>query len=219
MEAKPKILIADSQFLIVESLVHILEDEKKYILCGIADNRYTLIKLLQLNMPDLLITDVNLIDYDSPDDLKSLTKDYKNLSVLILTNQLTQEELRKLLKSGIKNISLKTDDKEDLLVSIEIAVKRKKNFSSQILDMIIELSENKNLSTEMSYLTQSEIEIVKLIANGHSTKDIALKKNISLHTVMTHRKNIFKKLEINNITELIRYAVRKGLTDYLEYNI
>ena len=219
METKPKILIADSQFLIVESLVHLLEDEKKYILCGIADDRYTLIKLLQLNMPDLLITDVNLMDYDSPDDLKSLTKDYKNLSVLILTNQLTQEELRKLLKSGIKNISLKTDDKEDLLVSIELAVKRKRNFSSQILDMIIEFSGNKNLSVEPSCLTQSETEIVKLIANGHSTKDIALKKNISLHTVMTHRKNIFKKLEINNITELIRFAVRNGLTDYLEYNI
>ncbi len=219
MEDKPKIIIADSQFLIVESLVHLLEDEKKYILCGIADSRYTLIKLLQHNLPDLLITDINLIDYDSPDDLKSLTKDYKNLSVLILTNQLTQGELGKLLKSGIKNISLKTDEKEDLLVSIEMAVKRRKKFSDQILDMIIELSENKNSSTEISCLTQSEIEIVKLLADGLSTKDIALKKHISFHTVMTHRKNIFRKLEINNIIELIRFAVRKGLIDYIEYNI
>jgi DNA-binding NarL/FixJ family response regulator len=219
MENKPKILIADSQFLIVESLVHLLEDEKTYILCGVADNRYILIKLLQLNLPDLLITDVNLIDYDSPDDLKSLTKAYKNLSVLILTNQLTQGELGNLLKSGIKNISLKTDEKEDLLLSIEMAVKKRKKFSDQILDMIIELSENKKSPIEMSCLTQSEIEIVKLIADGHSTKDIALKKHISFHTVMTHRKNIFRKLEINNITELIRFAVRKGLIDYIEYNI
>ena len=219
MENKPKILIADSQFLIVESLVHLLEDEKTYILCGVADNRYSLIKLLQLNLPDLLITDVNLIDYDSPDDLKSLTKDYKNLSVLVLTNQLTHGELGKLLKSGIKNISLKTDERKDLLLSIEMAVKKRKKFSDQILDMIIELSENKNMSTEISGLTQSEIEIVKLIADGHSTKDIALKKHISFHTVMTHRKNIFRKLEITNITELIKYAVRKGLIDYIEYNI
>ncbi len=219
METKLKILIADSQFLIVESLERLIKEENKYVLCGIADNKYTLIKLLQLNLPDLLITDINLIDYDSPDDLKSLRKDYKKLSVLILTNQLTLGELGKLLKSGIKNISLKTDEKVDLLLSIEMAVKKRKKFSDQILDMIIELSENKNSSTEMSCLTQSEIEIVKLIADGHSTKDIALKKHISFHTVITHRKNIFRKLEINNITELIRFAVRKGLIDYIEYNI
>lgn len=219
MEDKPKIVIADSQFLIIESLERLIKEENKYVLCGIADNKYTLIKLLQLNLPDLLITDINLIDYDSPDDLKSLIKDFKNLSVLILTNQLTEIELGQLLKSGIKNISLKTDEKEDLLLSIGMAVKKRKKFSDQILDMIIELSENKNSSAEMSCLTQSEIEIVKLIANGHSTKDIALKKHISFHTVMTHRKNIFRKLEINNITELIRFAVRKGLIDYIEYNI
>jgi DNA-binding NarL/FixJ family response regulator len=219
MGDKPKIVIADSQFLIVESLERLIKEENRYILCGKADSRYNLIKLLQLNLPDLLITDINLIDYDSPDDLKSLTKDYKNLSVLILTNQLTHGELGKLLKSGIKNISLKTDERKDLLLSIEMAVKKRKKFSDQILDMIIELSENKNTSTEISGLTQSEIEIVKLIADGHSTKDIALKKHISFHTVMTHRKNIFRKLEINNITELIRFAVRKGLIDYIEYNI
>ena len=219
METKLKILIADSQFLIVESLGRLIKEENRYVLCGIADNRYTLIKLLQHNSPDLLITDVNLMDYDSPDDLKSLIKDYKNLSVLILTNQLTHGELGKLLKTGIKNISLKTDERKDLLLSIEMAVKKRKKFSDQILDMIIELSENKHTSTEMSGLTQSEIEIVKLIADGHSTKDIALKKHISFHTVVTHRKNIFRKLEINNVTELIRFAVRQGLIDYIEYNI
>lgn len=219
MNDKPKIVIADSQFLISESLKHLIESENKYVLCGIVDNRYSLIKLLQLNLPDLLITDINLMDYDSSDDLKSIKKDYKNLSVLILTNQLTHGELGKLLKSGIKNISLKTDERKDLLMSIEMAVKKRKKFSDQILDMIIELSENKNTSTEMSGLTQSEIEIIKLIADGHSTKDIALKKHISFHTVMTHRKNIFRKLEINNVTELIRFAVRQGLINYIEYNI
>lgn len=219
METKLKILIADSQFLIVESLVHLLEDEKKYILCGIADNRYALIKLLQLNPPDLLITDFNLIDYDSPDDLKSLTKDNKNFSVLILTNQLTQGELGKLLKSDFKNISLKTDERKDLLLSIEMAVKKKKYFSDQILDMLLELSEDCNKPAGSSGLTQSETEIVKLIADGYTTKEIAEKKHISVHTVMTHRKNIFRKLEVNSISELTKFAIRNGLTDILDYNI
>jgi DNA-binding NarL/FixJ family response regulator len=219
MEVKPKIAIADSQFLVVESLKHLIETENKYVLCGIADNRYSLIKLLQLNSPDLLITDINLLDYESPDDLKSITEDFKNLSVFILTNQLTHSELEKLLKSGIKNISLKTDGKNDLLSSIEMALNQKNHFSDQILDMILELSENKNTSSESSTLTQSEIDIIKLIADGYTTKEIALKKFISIHTVMTHRKNIFRKLEINNVSELVMFAVRKGLIDYIEYNI
>jgi len=219
MEDKPKIVIADSQFLVIESLIHLIESENKYVLCGIADNRYSLLKLLQLNSPDLLITDINLIDYEGPDDLKSIMEDFKNLSILILTNQVTHSELRKLLKSGIKNISLKTDEKKDLLSSIEMAVLKKKQFSDQILDMILELSGNKNTSAEPSGLTQSEIEIVKLIADGHTTKEIALKKHISFHTVMTHRKNIFRKLEINNVSELIMFAVRKGLIDNIEYYI
>ncbi|MDP3001892.1 MAG: response regulator transcription factor [Bacteroidales bacterium] len=219
MENKPKIVIADSQFLVVESLKRLIEEGNKYVLCGIADNRYSLIKLLQLRSPDLLITDFNHIDFEGPHDFKSIMDDFKKLSILILTNQLTNSELGKLLKSGIKNISLKTDEKKDLLTSIEMAVKKKKQFSDQILDMILELSENKNTSSEPSGLTQSEIEIVKLIADGYTTKEIALKKYISSHTVMTHRKNIFRKLEINNVSELIMFAVRKGLIDYIEYNI
>ena len=70
MEDKPKIVIADSQFLVIESLIHLIEAENKYLLCGIADNRYSLLKLLQQNSTDLLITDINLIDYESLDDLK-----------------------------------------------------------------------------------------------------------------------------------------------------
>lgn len=219
MDDKPKIVIADSQFLVIESLEHLIEEENKYVLCGIADSRYSLLKLLQQNSPDLLITDINLIDYESPDDLKAIMEDFKNLSILVLTNQLTHSELGKLLKSGIKNISLKTDEKKDLLSSIEMAVIKKKQFSDQVLDMILELSENKNTTPEPSSLTQSEIEIVKLIADGHTTKEIAMKKHLSFHTVMTHRKNIFRKLEINNVSELIKFAVRKGLIDYIEYNI
>ncbi len=219
MEDKPKIVIADSQFLIVESLIHLIEEENRYVLCGVAENRESLLELLKHHSPDLLITDINLIDYEGLEDVKSIKEGFKILSVLILTNQITNEELGKLLKCGISNISLKTDEKKDLLSSIEMAVKKKKQFSDQILDMILELSEIKNSTPEPSSLTLSETEIVKLIAAGHTTKEIALKKHISFHTVVTHRKNIFRKLDINNVSELIKFAVRKGLIDYLEYNI
>lgn len=100
-----------------------------------------------------------------------------------------------------------------------MAVKKRKQFSDQVLDMILELSDNHDTTPESSGLTRSEKEIVKLIADGHTTKEIALKKHISFHTVVTHRKNIFRKLEINNVSELIMFAIRKGLIDNIEYYI
>ncbi len=218
-ENKPKIVVADSQFLIVDSLIRLIKSENNYVFCGSADNRLNLIKLLNSDKPDLLITDINLIDYDGIEDLKSILEEYKQLSILILTNQLNTSEVNKLIKSGIKNIALKTDEKQDLLNSIDMAVKKKKHFNDQILDIILEQNENRNATTESFCLTPAEIEIVKLIGNGFTTKEIAEKKHISFHTVMTHRKNIFRKLEINSISELIKFAIRKGLIDFIEYNI
>jgi len=219
LEGKPKIAIADSQFLVVDSLTRLIESEDRYCICGIVDNRKSLLELLKSGTTDLLITDYNLVDYESPEDFKFIMEDFKNLPILILTNQITTGELERLMKSGIRNISLKTDEKKDLLSSIEMAMRHKKHFSEQVLEMIIGINENKGSPSEASNLTYSEIEIIKLIAEGYTTKEIALKRHISTHTVMTHRKNIFRKLEINNVSELIRFGVRKSLIDYTDYII
>ena len=79
--------------------------------------------------------------------------------------------------------------------------------------------ENKYVIEDPKYLTVSEIEIVKLIANGLTTKEIAAKRNISYHTVNTHRKNIFKKVEVSNASELIILAIKAGWIDNIEYYI
>ncbi len=68
-------------------------------------------------------------------------------------------------------------------------------------------------------LTASEIEIVKLIAEGMTTKEIASRKNVSFHTIMTHRKNIFRKARVNNASELVMFAIRAGIIDTIEYQI
>jgi DNA-binding NarL/FixJ family response regulator len=219
MKNKSRIAIADSQFLVIDSLTRLIESEDRYSICGIVDNRKSLLELLKSETTDLLITDYSLIDYESPEDFKSIMENFENLPILILTNQITIGELEKLMKSGIKNISLKTDEKNDLLSSIEMTMRHKKHFSEQILEMIIGINETKSTPPEASNLTYSEKEIIKLIADGYTTKEIALKRHISTHTVMTHRKNIFRKLEINNVSELIRFAVRKSLIDYTDYII
>ena len=120
---------------------------------------------------------------------------------------------------GIKNIIDKNVDKEELFSAMEAALKNKKYYSENILDLLTESELNYNKATEIAHLTPTEIEIVKLIAQGLTAKEIASRKHISFHTVMSHRKNIFKKLSINNSPELIMYAIRTGLIDNIEYYI
>jgi DNA-binding NarL/FixJ family response regulator len=214
-----KIIIADSQFLVVESLKKILSEGQKYAVVDVADNYYELKKKLKVFQPDLLITDFGMIDYDSLSDFKKIILEYPSLSILILSNQISKSEITELTKSGIKNIIYKTADKEEIFTAIEASLKGKKYFSGDILDMLLEINDKKNSTEEPSQLTASEIEIVRMISEGFTTKAMAHRKNISFHTVMTHRKNIFRKLRINNSSELLMYAMKAGLIDNIEYHI
>lgn len=216
--AKIKIIIADTQYLVVNSLASLIRSDDNYSLCGIAESRLALLNLLSLHTPDLLITDIHLIDYDGVDDFPEILQTYNKLSVLILVNQVSLNEITKLAREGVKNIALKTDTREDLLTSIAMAAKKKKHLSDPVLDMILEQEEAGNTNAGTG-LTHSETEIVRMISDGYTTKEIAAKKHISIHTVMTHRKNIFRKLDVSSISELTKYAIRNGLTDITDYSI
>ncbi len=219
MEKIYKVIIADSQFLVVEALKSLIAAETEFLLEGIATTRHELLKLLQPNTCQLLITDFANIDYDGLDDLKNLKIRHPQLSILILTNTISRQEFADLSRLGIKNIIYKTADKDEIFSAIESTLKSKKFYSDEILDLFLDLSDNKSISDDPKTLTPSEIEIVKLIADGLTTKEIANKRNISYHTVNTHRKNIFRKVEVSNASELIMLAIKAGWIDNIEYYI
>jgi len=214
-----KIVIADIQFLVVETLKTILSADERFFIAGIVNSQTELIKVLE-NEPDgLLITDFSLFDYDSIDDLQRIKHKFPNLSVLILTNLISKAEFMELTKIGIKNIIYKTAERDEIFSAVDAAFRGKKYYAEEILDLILELSESKSVAEEPTHLTSSEIEIVRLITGGLTTKEIASQKNISFHTVNTHRKNIFRKLSVTNASELIMMAIRAGWIDNIEYFI
>lgn len=214
-----KILIADSQFLVVETLKTLLENDERFCLSGIVGSQRELYKLLAESNCNLLITDNGLIDYDGVADLQKLKQQFPKMAILILTNSISKAEFTELTKIGIKNIIYKTADRHEVLAGVDAALKGKKYYSEEILDMLLELGETRTAPEENSNLTISEVEIVRLIAGGMTTKEIAEKKCISFHTVNTHRKNIFRKLSVSNASELIMYAIRAGWIDNIEYFI
>ncbi len=219
MYNKTNILIADSQFLIVEALKSLISKDDKYNIAGSTDNSYELNKILVQGNIDLLITDFMTIDYKDITDLGKIKTQFPAIKILVLTDIVKKENINELTKAGINTIIYKTSDKEELFAALEACVKGKKYYSGEILDILLEQGKPKSTLSKIVQLTNSEIEIIRLIAEGQTTKMIAETKNISFHTVMTHRKNIFRKLEINNASELLMYAVKNGLIDTIEYHI
>jgi DNA-binding NarL/FixJ family response regulator len=214
------VLIADNHFLITEALKVFLIGSGDFNLQGVVKNSNDLKRTLTENPAiDLLITDHNLMDFSGFDELKKIKEISQNLNILILTNQLKANDINELNKIGIKNIIYKTTEFEELVLAMKYTVQGKKYYSDEILDLLVDSKTERDEIMIPTALTPSEIEITKLIASGLTTKQIAARKHISFHTVMSHRKNIFRKLNINNTSELIMYAIKNGLIDNIEYYI
>jgi DNA-binding NarL/FixJ family response regulator len=214
-----EIIIADSQFLVVEALKSLLSKEERFLVAGVAGTQYELYKMLRDTPCSLIITDLTTFDYDAVDDLKKVRETFPHASILLLASSVNKAEFYELARIGIKNIIFKTADRDEILTAIDSAIKGRKYYSEEILNMILETNEKKLIPEEPTHLTGSEIEIVRLIADGLTTKEIALQKNISFHTVNTHRKNIFRKMQVSNASELIMHAIRAGWIDNIEYYI
>ncbi len=208
------VVLADRQFLTREALQALLAP--LYRTFYTVTTKAGLQQYLQKEPISLIITDYILLDFDSVSDLGEVRKKYPETGIIVLTNAVTHITIKELNDAGIKNIILKTDDREEIFHAIDAALKGKKYYSGDVLDILL----NKETPLEDArILTSSEIEIVRMISGGLSTKEIAVKKHISFHTVMTHRKNIFRKLGVSNSPELLMYAIKAGLIDNIEYHI
>jgi DNA-binding NarL/FixJ family response regulator len=214
-----KIAIADSQFLITGSLVSLIINSSEYSFAGLVSNVPDLISMLETKRIDLLITDITRIDPDGIKNLEGIIHKNPWVHVLILTNQTNRNELNEFARIGVKNLVYKTADQEEIFSAIDSALKNKKYYSGEVLDFLMVSSYANNERQENFYLTPAEIKMVKLISGGLTTKEIALQLSISFHTVMSHRKNIFRKLNVSSVSELIMYAIRAGLIDNIEYHI
>jgi DNA-binding NarL/FixJ family response regulator len=211
---KGTILIADTQYLTTEALKLLLV-EAGYSIHAVSA-RSELLEYLQKHEPSLIITDYILFDFRSINDLREIGAQQPGAPVLVLSNSINQMQIKELNNAGIRNIALKTDDRVELLHAVTSAFKGKKAYSGSVLDILLKQD---GPVEDACLLTTSEIEIVRLISSGLSTKEIATKKHISFHTVMTHRKNIFRKLGVSSSPELMMFAIKAGLIDNIEYHI
>jgi DNA-binding NarL/FixJ family response regulator len=218
-ETPVNLLIADSQFLITESLKNVLQGEGHFRLIKVVSEKNELIKVLEHESISLLIIDHSLIDIGSISELKEIILRFPELKVLVISNSISKPDLHDLNSAGILDIILKTAGREELFEAIDSTLKGQKYYSNELLDLLFEVNDKKSHGEETGQLTVTEIEIVRLISTGLTTKEIASRKFISFHTVISHRKNIFRKLGVTSISELIMYSIKAGWLNTIEYHI
>ncbi len=218
-EKPVRVLIADSQFLITESLKHILNSEGLFSAGTTVTGKNEIIKALKQEEISILIIDPSLIDLNTISEIKEIKSSFPHLKILVLTNSVNKPDLHELNAIGITNVILKTAEREEIFEAVNATLKGKKYYSNELLEILLEVNEKKSTGDDGGQLTYSEMEIVRLISEGLTTKEIASRKFISFHTVITHRKNIFRKLGVSSVSELLMYAIKSGWINMVEYHI
>lgn len=179
-----------------------------------------LIAYLTLFPDSLVVLDYTLFDFESANELVVLQVRFKQVDWILFSDELSEDFLKNLLYNTHSfSVLMKDSTKEEMLRALKDVVRGVRYICNHVSNILINSNKvSTNLPTK-DILTSTEQEILREVALGNTTKDIALKRFVSIHTVMTHRKNIFRKIEVNNVHEAIRYAMRAGIVDMSEYYI
>ncbi|MEW6325980.1 MAG: response regulator transcription factor [Thermodesulfobacteriota bacterium] len=209
-----KILLADDHALFRQGLKRILSETEDLEVIGEVADGLELLKLLKKLRPHMVILDIsmpNIRGIEAIPEIKSINPDSK---ILVLTMHKNMEYLHQAISSGADGYLLKEDADNELFFAISKIKQGKIYISPKLSEYLTEdwakmHRGEPGLSYESEILTTREREILKLVAEGKSSKEIAALLNISIRTVEHHRANIMGKLNLRNIAELIKYAIRK----------
>lgn len=211
------IILADNQDLTKAGWLYLIQSAGAALPEEVSD-KATLLRHCATHPDALVILDYTLFDFNQDDELIIIQEKYPTMSWIICAESMTDALIRNLVyKTQQCSVILKDSSLEDLQSALKMALKGQRYISSMISNRIFENSRPKVAAP--SVLTSTEQEILKELAMGHSTREIANNRNISMHTVMTHRKNIFRKIEVNTVYEATKYAMKTGLVDLTEYYI
>lgn len=169
--------------------------------------------------PHLIAIDYLHFDLISSFDLNEIKKIAPLANILVVSDNKNSKQIKEVLKSGVSYYLFKSSTEDDFNDALNAIQKKRKYLCGELYDILLEKEKKHHDPSENMKLSNSETEIVKLISNGKTTKEIAEIKRLSFHTINTHRKNIFKKLNINNASELVKYAINSGIINDIDYYI
>lgn len=179
-----------------------------------------LIEMLVSKPESLIVLDYTLFDFASVGELHILQQRFERADWIIFSDELSDEFLRSLLfNTHSFSVLLKDSSIDEIGSALKEAVKGNRYICNHVSNLLLDTTKYYQQQNSRQILTATETEILKEMALGKTTKEIAVKRHVSIHTIMTHRKNIFRKIEVNNVHEATKYAMRAGIVDLAEYYI
>ena len=211
---KKRILVVDDHKIVREGLRSLIEDDGSYEVVGEASNGREALKLARQLNPDLVIMDVAMNEMNGIDATRQLAKTMPEVRVLVLSMHSDSRYVKQMLEAGAMGYLVKENAFEEIAAALCAVLAGRLYVSPQASGSILQdialgqLQEGE----EASPLTAREKETLQMIAEGHSTAEIAERLFVSVKTVETHRKKIMDKLELRSVAELTKYAIREGIT-------
>jgi DNA-binding NarL/FixJ family response regulator len=204
---KYRILIADDHEIVRHGLRAILEARQGWEVCGEATDGWQAVKLTAELKPDVVAMDIGMPNLNGLDAARQILRDNPRQKILFLTMYQSEQLARTIQQAGARGLLLKSEAGSELVNAIE-AVQRSGNFFSTRLSTELR-GEQRSKSRET--LTPRERQVVQLLAEGKTTKEVASLLNLSVKTAETHRSNIMAKLGLHSISEVVLYAVRNNI--------
>jgi DNA-binding NarL/FixJ family response regulator len=213
------IIIVDKQDITRVGLTALANETDKVALILYAESKAELAGFLGVHPDAVVILDYTLSDFAGVDELLNISYRFPWVNWLLFSDELSYDFLRRLTSSSeSSSIVLKSCGLDEINMGLAHTLRGERFICGRVTNQLLQVHKS-SADTPDHILTGTEREILKEIATGKTTKEIAAGRNLSFHTVITHRKNIFRKLEVNNVHEATKYAVRAGLADPAEYYI
>lgn len=210
---KKRILIADDHSIVRSGIRHLLSTRKDVEIVGEADDGLSAIRMVKRLKPDMVLMDIGMPQMNGIEAIQEIVRERKDIKVLVLSMHSDDKTVAKALKAGAKGYLIKSCDSRDLNEAIDALSSGEIYLSREISSTLIQgyIRKLDDDSSGLSLLTPKERQILQMIAEGNTTKDIAGTLNVSIKTVEVHRSNIMRKLNLHNIADLTKYAIREGL--------
>jgi two-component system response regulator NreC len=212
---KIRILLADDHKLMRSGLRVLLEQQSDLAVVGEASDGREAVALVASQKPDVLVMDIGMPHLNGIEAASQITQSHPAISIVMLSMHSDESYVLRALKAGAKGYLLKDSAEADLIRAVHSVAEGKSFFSPAVSKVLLDdyVRKLKRSGTEDPYdlLTPREREVLQLVAEGKSNKEVAQLLNLSVYTVETHRSNIMEKLNLHGVPELILYAVRKGI--------
>lgn len=206
-----RILVADDHDIVRRGILSLIQDHAGWkVVAEAKDGRDAVAKALELK-PDLAVLDVSMPSLNGLDATRQMLKANGKLRVLVLTMHESEQLMEDVLRAGARGYILKADAGRDLVLAMEALLAGQPFFTKKAAQLVLEGFNGRRPAATRQELTAREREIVQLLAEGKSTKEVATVLGISVKTAETHRTNLMRKLDCHAVAEVVRYAVRNHL--------